>query len=910
VNATQRPLRLLGLPLRAPRATLAVLLAVTAAFAWAGRTIRIDSSIENLLPARDPDRAYYEEVRRLFGSEEITVIGVFATDIFAPATLAKIDTLSAQLARLEGVQQVLSITTADGVEIVDGALRVGRLMQELPRTAAAAEAFRTRLLANPIYVKNLVAADGRAAGITVIFEPMSDEAFFARDLETHVRRLVAQMGGPEQFALTGIPTLKVNAARLMVGDTMTFTPLSLALVTVVLVAMFRTTRGVLLPLATLITGVVWTTGLMVLAGSAITMGTLVLNPLLMVVGVASGIHLVTQYYLELQPGRSRDEVVAATIEHVRMPVTIAALTTLIGFGTLVFTPIPAIREFGAYAVFGIAVILFATFTIIPAALMLLPLPARVRRQHTEAGWLVSRLQRLSVFAVAHRRPMLLVGGLVLALSAIGIARIRVDTNYLSFFHPASAIRTDNARIAHALAGTQPVYLVIDGPGANTMNRLDVVRAVHALQTYVDRQPGVDTTLSLVDYLRLVRAALQPDAPEPLPQTQSDIDQLLLFVDPVQLRPVVNRDFSRANMIVRTQLAGSIEVAAFVAGVERRAAALFPPGYRVRATGSVVLLNRSADALVHGQVTGLWQELTALLLLLSFLFVSVRVGALALIPNVIPTVILFGIMGWSGIPLNISTSMIAAIAIGIAIDDTIHLLSSFNTGLRRSGDQEQAIIYAIRTAGQAAVYIAVALAAGFFIVCLSNFQPVQHFGLLSGATMGVALVTELFFTPALLATTKIVTLWDLLFLKLGPEPHKQVPLFAGLRPFQAKIVVLMAQLAAARRGTLIARRGELKPELYVLLNGRADVRLPDNDRVIRTFVRGDVIGEMGLVRHQPRSADVAVVEDAEYLVLDDRFLRRLRRQYPRIAATVFLNLTRILSDRLESTTDQLVQQRTR
>ncbi len=361
------------------------------------------------------------------------------------------------------------------------------------------------------------------------------------------------------------------------------------------------------------------------------------------------------------------------------------------------------------------------------------------------------------------------------------------------------------------------------------------------------------------------------------------------------------------MIVRTTLSGSADVGAFVQRVEQFAAARFPAGVTVRPTGTVVLLNQSADALVWGQVTGLWQELGALLALLSFLFLSVRVGVLALIPNVIPTVMLFGLMGWSGISLNVSTSTIAAIAIGIAIDDTIHLLSSFNAELRRSGDRDRAVAYAIRSAGQAAVFISTALAAGFFIVCLSNFQPVQHFGLLSGVTMGVALITELFFTPALMATTNIVTLWDLLFLKLGPEPHKQIPLFEGLRPFQAKIVVLMAHLASAQRGFALTRRGELRGELYVLLNGQADVCRGDGN-VIRRLGRGDVIGEMGLVRQRPRSADVILAENTEYLVLDGRFVRRLRRQYPRIAATVFFNLARILSDRLENTTDQLVRER--
>jgi CRP-like cAMP-binding protein len=140
--------------------------------------------------------------------------------------------------------------------------------------------------------------------------------------------------------------------------------------------------------------------------------------------------------------------------------------------------------------------------------------------------------------------------------------------------------------------------------------------------------------------------------------------------------------------------------------------------------------------------------------------------------------------------------------------------------------------------------------------------------------------------------------------LGPQPQKEIPLFADLRPFQARIVVLMARLASAAPGTLITRRGEVKEELYVLLNGRVDVRPREGEQVIRSLGRGEVIGEMGLVRQRPRSADVVVAERTEYLVLDGGFLMRIRRRYPRIAATVFLNLTRILSDRLENTTDRL------
>jgi predicted RND superfamily exporter protein len=880
------------------------MLALTVFFAYFAAGFRIDSSIESLLPADDPDRLYYEEVKRVFGDEAIVVIGVFADDVFAPSTIAKLDRLSKQIEQIEGVREVASLTTVRGVEVGDFGLTAGRILQELPQTREQAAAFRAKILANPIYVGNVVSRDARATAVTVFFESMSDEQFIQRGIEERIRAEAAALRGPEEVAVTGIPTLKVHTARLMEGDTARFMPLATLLVILVLAFAFRTPRGVLIPLLTVIVGVVWTTGFMVLMGSAINLGTLVLNPLLIVIGIASGIHLISEYYDELKPERSSAEVVSHAMDRVSMPILVAAATTLIGFGSLIFTPIQAVREFGIYSVFGIAAIVLAAFTIVPAVLLLLPPPRRTRvRLGEEVGWLPERLQRIGALSVRHRRGILVCGVLVIAFSAWGIARVNVETDYIAFFHPGSSIRREHAEISSRLAGTQPIYVVIDGAGPQSVTRLEVIKAMADLQVFLADQPGVDTAFSVLDYLRLVRGVLDPQSKGALPETQNVIDQILLLIDPGEIRGVLSRDASRANVIVRTRLSRSVDVNQLAERIEHYAARHFPRGVTVHATGTAVLLGRSADELAWGQVTGLWQELVVLLALLSLMFLSLRVGVLALIPNVVPTVILFGIMGWSGISLNISTSMIAAIAIGIAIDDTIHLLSTFNEGLRVTGSQDRAIVRAMGSAGQAAFFISLALSAGFFIVCLSNFQPIMHFGLLSGVTMGIALVVELFLTPALVTTTKIVTLWDLLFLRLGPEPHKQIPLFASLRPFQAKLVVLMGHLESVRRGAFIAKRGEMKPELYVLLNGRADVFRSDN-RPIRTLGRGDVVGEMGLVRHQVRSADVVAAEDMEYLALDERFLHRLRRRYPRIAATVFLNLTRILSDRLETTTDAL------
>jgi CRP-like cAMP-binding protein len=294
------------------------------------------------------------------------------------------------------------------------------------------------------------------------------------------------------------------------------------------------------------------------------------------------------------------------------------------------------------------------------------------------------------------------------------------------------------------------------------------------------------------------------------------------------------------------------------------------------------------------------------LVMSILFLSAKVGFIAMLPNVVPVVLFFGVLGWSNIMLNIGTSIIAAIALGIAVDNTIHYMVRFNRELQVTYDEKQSLATALRTVGRPIVYTSVALTLGFLVMRLSDFVPVRDFGVLTAATMMGALATNVILLPALLAETRIVTLWDLIFVKLGKDPHKTIPLFHGLRRAQARIAVLLGTLRSLSAGKVAVRQGDIGNEMYVIINGRADVVVtgPDGRRhVVRHLERGDVFGEMGLVRQQQRTADIVATEDLELLAVDQRFMQRLQRRYPRIAAAVFLNLTRILSDRLENTTEQ-------
>ena len=897
--------RVILLPVRFPKTTLVLLAAITF---WLGRhamQIEFDASIESLLP-HFPDRVYYENVKETFGSDEAAIVAVFAEDVFAPTTLGKIDHISNELAGIEGVREILSLTTVQGVETDEfGAIQVGRLMKRVPSTDAEAQKLKAAILKNPLYAAHLVSQGDKVTGILVLFENFDDQEYVHRDIDGQIRKILAAAGGPEEYALSGIHTLKVAAARLMREDLDRFLPASVFAVMLILAWAFRTVRGVVLPMIAVLIGVVWTMGLMQLLGARINLGTLVLPPLLVALGMAYVIHILTRFYRRLGHGVGGIEALHAAVSETAVPVALAGLTTSVGFAALSLSAIQALHEFGLFALIGLVAIIVVVDVFVPAAMVLLPEPKRGRERYQHGHWVTRFLAYAGRIAVVHRWALFAATALLCAFALYGATQLRVETDYLTFIDPDHAVRQESRRVSESLGGAQPLYFVIDGNGPQSITALSTLAAMRDLQGFINEQPGVDKSLSLIDYLSVIRGALNPDAAPGLPESRQEVSQLLVFVGPKELKPVATPDFSRANILVGTQLMNSADLGELVERVEEYAARRFPPDFHVHASGTVALLNRSADTLAHGQVVGLGSVLATLLVVMSVYLVSLRGGLAALVPNVIPVILMFGIMGWFGITLSISTSIVAIIAVGLAVSDAIHYLAAFNSHLRESNDEEAAIFHVAREVGLPIVVTTMVLTAGYSVACLSNFTPIRHFGLLASVTTVGALFADLFLLPALVRSAHLVTAWEILSTTLGATPNREISLFDGLRTFQAKIVVLMGNVVRGGPGTYITREGEMKDELYVLLKGVADVRRAGSEGVIRRLQRGDVIGEMGVIREQRRSADVIATTGVEYLVLTAASLRRLQRRHPRIAALVFRNLTRILSDRLELTTNELV-----
>ncbi|HJY84688.1 MAG TPA: MMPL family transporter, partial [Candidatus Binatia bacterium] len=703
-----------------PKVLLFLIVLLTAFFAYYARQIRIDSSVASLLPQGDPEKLYYDEIRQLFGSDDVAVIGIITDNIYTTQVLQKVKRLTDEFRKIPEVKSVYSLANAPDILAKVTGEGQDLLMPEIPTTAEDMVDLKQKLANNPIYLKNLVSLDGKATAITITFlESISEDEFVRRGVDEKVQAIIDRENGPEQIYYTGLPHFKAYSAKTMAQDLRDMLPVTLLLIMGVLFLCFRSVRGVLLPTMTVITSLIWIVGVMVLFGSSLSLGSVMLPVLVLVIGTAYSLHVMAEYYELARPGRPVDEVVLATLEGVAAPVLIAASMTFLGFFSQIVTQIVSVREMGIYSSVGIIFSAILSLTLVPALLALLPIPTRQGEDFSPG--LSAALRRLVQREIRHRYAIL-VGALVLALlSAWPIPSIQVGSNFLSVFREDHPIRQASDIVGRHLAGTLPFYVVIDGSTQDLMKQWDTLRRIKDLQLYLNAQPGVDKTVSFVDFVEVVDNALQSLPPEegadapPPPEKKTTFwdnpaqlpDALqMIFLAPNLFSGFVNHpNYSRSNILVRTSLSLPSEIADLVAKIQAFGKEHFPPAeLNAHPTGNLILYTRTTGGLISGEVQSLALTGGVIFIVMVAMFLSIRVGIIGMIPNLYPILVLFGLMGATGVILSVSTSTIASIALGLAVDDTIHIMHKLSGEVRTTADQEEALLDCVGTVGKPTFYV--------------------------------------------------------------------------------------------------------------------------------------------------------------------------------------------------------------
>jgi hypothetical protein len=397
--------------------------------------------------------------------------------------------------------------------------------------------------------------------------------------------------------------------------------------------------------------------------------------------------------------------------------------------------------------------------------------------------------------------------------------------------------------------------------------------------------------------------------EVIPDTLEEVAQYLLTLEGNELSKYVDFNASTANVLVRHNLSSSWMFSELRKPLEEYLAKAFPQPVTVRLTGESILVNDASDFMAINEFTSFGTILFIIGLIHAGLFFSLRAGLLSLIPNVIPIVTNFGVMGLLGIPLNTGTAVVATIAIGIAVDDTVHHMVTYSRELNEHHDPVIAMRRTMQSQGRPIIYVSLALAAGFFVLSFSNFVPIAQMGLLSGIVILVAMVGEMVLTPLLMVSTRLATLWDMVMLKMDPDVVRSAPLLRGLNRWEARKVVLLGVLKSLEPGEYAVRKGETGTAMYMVVSGRlraSDVGADGRERTLSHLTPGMVFGEVALVGEGTRIAHVIAESPSEVLALDFKSLEGIRKRFPFTGAKLFRNVAAILGERLKDTTAALMR----
>ncbi len=867
--------------------------------------LQVDPAMERLLPAQDADRAVYDRVRETFGDTDPVLLSLRFTDgVFTAKNLAQIAVIAKQLRALPGVSDVFSLDNAPNLLQQDDALEVSSFTAQAAANPNRIGELAAQLRDNPIYGSTLVSRDGNEAAFAITLRDVNEATF---RLNNYPDRMVevAKAAAPEaSVRVTGAAVIKRATADSLIA-TLRFTlPAVLVVIISVLLVAFRDLRLVLAGAITVGVSLVGTMALLVTLGWKVQLLTALTPALVVTQGLCYCIHWLSDFTRH-NDGRSSAVRAQNALKHAALPLLLNGLTAIAGFIALLVTPLPAIHEFALLTAFGILLSMLSVLTLLPALTLVLGSRSdRIRNPHSENYSLIAAW--LAQYSVKYRGLILSVALVLLAGGGFLASRLESGTEFVRSFPADSQVRQDYEAINTGYGGANVLTVLIETHVTDALTDPGLIVQVDSLAKWLRSQPEVGAVYSYVDLVKLLNRSLGDGRPETevIPASAAAVKQILIFAGGEQVRQVLDAQFKTTAVVVRVTVDDARSLAAFAARVDQRLAAM-PAALSAHLTGSSLLATRTADQLTNGQWASV--ALTALLiwLILAVIFTSPSAAALALLPNLIPVAIYYGLLKLTGIGLTPTTSLIASIVLGISVDDTIHYMVRFNQEARARGSETEAVRHALTEVLRPITLTMIALCLGFLVFTGADMASQVQFGLLAAFTLFLSWVSDITLTPALASMVRIVTLWDILRLDLGPSPQHTIPLLSGLSLRQARTFALLSNLEKLPAGNRVITEGDYARDMYVIVDGQVEawVERHDERKTLSTLGRGAVMGEAGYFG-QRRTANVDALSDVRLLRFDSQDLERLRLRHPRIAATIFRNLNRIQAERIARMTAML------
>lgn len=785
-----------------PKRVILVMLLFFAILASNLVSIEVDTSTEAFFSENDQTRITYNKFREQFGRDEIVLALIHPKNVFDIEFLKKLksfhEDLEAEVPHLDEVQSLINVTAMRGE---GGDLIIEELMADWPDEDAEVMDLKDRVLRNKFYRNFLVSEDGQYTTVVVRSNAFSDlgidldqegileEGFLDEEETSFSDNEKSQLLTDEQnsefveaiksvadrhrntdfpIELGGSPVMVHDLNKAMFKDMPVFVLASLGVIAILLLLLFRRLSGLLLPILTVILSMLTALGLLGLTGTKLTIVMQILPSILITVGIGYSVHLLVIYYRHLREHGDEGDAIAFAMGHSGLAILITSLTTAGGLLSFVPVKVAPVSDLGLYGAAGIMLCVFFTLVLLPALLSVLPKVKSAvveeklhfqERSQTRISFVDRALKSCGNFAVNHPWKVIVVSTLIALISLFGATQLRFSHNPVAWLPDNHSLRNATDAINDHMKGSASIELVVERDEEDAVKDPEFMKRLDEFNRFSEgtshNKIVVGKSSSVVDVVKEINQVLNEDREEyyRVPMDRRMIAQeLLLFENggTDDLENLVNTPYSKARVTLKTTWVDANQYSGLLSKIERKIEDMFGKEKSYVVTGLIPIMVKTITFLMEGMLISYLIAAVVITLMMIILLADFRLGLWSMIPNFFPVLVGLGVMGMLDLPLDAMSILVGSIAIGVAVDDTVHFMHNFRRYQYIHQDIHLAVEKTLTSTGRAMLLTTIVLSAGFFIFTLSSMNNLISFGLITGLAIIIALLGDILLAPAMMA----------------------------------------------------------------------------------------------------------------------------------------------------------------
>jgi len=727
--------------------TIIIVLIVTLFLGYQLPKIKINSDVISSLPDDDRDAVLLKKIGAQFGGNRLGMIILESEDIFTPGVIEHVSLLTSAIAEIEGVSSVTSLSNIMDIKEGEFGMEIGKLVDEynLPQTQQEFAELKEKVLAKEMYRGVIVSEDATA---TIVIFTLYDDA----DIQAMAHAVIEkteELNLPEQIHYAGSPMMITSIAHLISADLFKLLPIAFLLIVLVLFLGFHTVRGVLLPILVAVISIIWVIGIMAITGSEMSMVSNNIPIVLLAIGTAYSIHVLNR----IDKMRHKlDKAIVMALKSVIIPVILAALTTITGFASFIFgSYLTMIRDFGLFTALGTLFAMILSLFFVPAIISAFKWETKRKINDpdgTKKSYLSDYILNPLQNVLYHHTNRILVSWIVLIIIGIGgIFLIKRNVDIRNYFKQGNPTRVAEDIMTSKFGGTKPVFVLFKGD----VQSPELLNLMLKTEEHMKANPGVEATQSVANLIVEVNGALGEG--RNIPDEKDKIEQLWFLLDGNEnMQKYVSPDLDEAIIISKFSPSDNEAKIEFISDMREFIQENSTEECTIEITGMPFIDVTMDKSLIKSQLGSLAIALLFVLVIVGAILRSFAAGIYATIPIVATIIFLFGVMGFTGIPLNIATVLVASIAMGIGIDYSIHVITHFNDAIEKGATINQALKETIGISGKAIIINVTSVSAGFLVLLFSEMVPLQYFGMLICLSMIGSGLSSLTLLPLILLRT--------------------------------------------------------------------------------------------------------------------------------------------------------------